>query len=60
MSGAIPPLPQYDFTTWCLVKAQGQLYLLLLLVHSHHPILGKDLKMRHVCQHIIPRMLMQK
>jgi hypothetical protein len=28
MSGAIPPLPQYAFTAWCLVKAQGQLYLL--------------------------------
>jgi hypothetical protein len=27
MSGAIPPLPQYAFTAWCLVKAQGQLYL---------------------------------
>jgi hypothetical protein len=29
MSGAIPPLPQYAFTAWCLVKAQGQLYLYL-------------------------------
>jgi hypothetical protein len=27
MSGAIPPLPQYTFMAWCLVKAQGQLYL---------------------------------
>jgi hypothetical protein len=26
MSGAIPPLPQYTFMAWCLVKAQGQLY----------------------------------
>jgi hypothetical protein len=25
MSGAIHPLPQYAFMTWCLVKAQGQL-----------------------------------
>jgi hypothetical protein len=28
MSGAIPPFPQYAFMVWCLVKAQGQLYLL--------------------------------
>jgi hypothetical protein len=27
MSGAIPPLPQYASMAWCLVKAQGQLYL---------------------------------
>jgi hypothetical protein len=25
MSGAIPPLPQYVFMAWFLVKAQGQL-----------------------------------
>jgi hypothetical protein len=30
MSGAIPPIPQYAFMAWCLVKAQGQLYLYLL------------------------------
>jgi hypothetical protein len=29
MSGAIPPLPQHAFMAWCLVKAQGQLYLYL-------------------------------
>jgi ribosomal 50S subunit-associated protein YjgA (DUF615 family) len=29
MSGAIHPLPQYAFMAWCLVKAQGQLYLYL-------------------------------
>jgi hypothetical protein len=27
MSGAIPSFPQYAFMAWCLVKAQGQLYL---------------------------------
>jgi hypothetical protein len=27
MSGAIPPLPQYTFMAWCLLKAQGQLCL---------------------------------
>jgi hypothetical protein len=32
MSGAITPLPQYAFMAWCLVKAQGQLYLLPLPV----------------------------
>jgi hypothetical protein len=31
MRGAVPPLPQYAFMAWCSVKAQGQLYLLLLL-----------------------------
>jgi hypothetical protein len=31
MSGAIHPLPQYAFMAWCLVKAQGQLYLYLTL-----------------------------
>jgi len=27
MSGALPSLHQYAFMAWCLVKAQGQLYL---------------------------------
>jgi len=30
MRGAIPPLPQYAFMTWCSVEAQGQLYFLPL------------------------------
>jgi len=30
MSGAIPPLAQYAYMAWCLVIAQGQLYLYLL------------------------------
>jgi len=35
MSEAIPPLPQYAFMAWCLVEAQGQLYLYILLnVHD--------------------------
>jgi hypothetical protein len=29
MSVATPPLPEYAFMAWCLVKAQGQLYLYL-------------------------------
>jgi hypothetical protein len=32
MSVSIPPLPQYVFMAWSLVKAQGQLYLYLLLL----------------------------
>jgi hypothetical protein len=31
MIGAIPPLPQHAFMDWCVVKAQGKLYLYLLL-----------------------------
>jgi hypothetical protein len=27
MRGSINPLPQYAFLAWCLIKAQGQLYL---------------------------------
>jgi hypothetical protein len=34
MNGAIPPLPQYAFMTWCSAKAQGQLYLYLLPLHE--------------------------
>jgi len=30
MRVAIPQLPQYSFMAWCLVKAQGQLYIYLL------------------------------
>jgi len=33
MSGAVIPLPQYDFMAWRLVKSQGQLYLYLLYIH---------------------------
>jgi len=29
MVGAMPPLPQYTFTTLCSVKAHAQLYLYL-------------------------------
>jgi hypothetical protein len=32
MHESIPPLPQYAFTTWCLFKVQGQLYLYLYLI----------------------------
>jgi len=30
MGGSVPPLPQYAFMAWSLVKAHGQLYLLLI------------------------------
>jgi hypothetical protein len=36
MSGAIPPLPQHAFMAWCLVKAEGQLYLLVLFMRFSH------------------------
>jgi hypothetical protein len=32
MRGAVPPLPQYAFTLWRLLKAQGQIYLFTKLV----------------------------
>jgi hypothetical protein len=32
--GVIPSLPQCAFTVWCSVKAQGQLYLLLLPLYT--------------------------
>jgi hypothetical protein len=35
MIGAIPPLPQYTFMAWCLVKAQWQLYLYLDILQIH-------------------------
>jgi len=31
MHGAMSPLTQYAFMVWCLVKAQGQLYLYLYI-----------------------------
>jgi hypothetical protein len=31
MSEAIPPLPQYAFLAWCLIKAQGHLNLLIVI-----------------------------
>jgi len=34
MSGAIHTLPQYTFMAWCLIKAQGQLYLYLTLTFT--------------------------
>jgi hypothetical protein len=34
MNGAIPPLPQYAFMGWCLVKAQGQLYFFPLRIRA--------------------------
>jgi hypothetical protein len=40
MSGAIPPLPQYAFMAWCLVKAQGQTYLFYLYNFRIVPLLS--------------------
>jgi hypothetical protein len=39
MNGAIPPLHQYAFMAWCLVKAQGQLYLYLYLLPKSSAVL---------------------
>jgi hypothetical protein len=38
MGGVIPPLPQYAFMAWCLLKAQGQLYVFTLYLTKHHTI----------------------
>jgi len=43
MRGAIPPLPQYAFMVWCSVKAQGQLYLHLMIVSLDFGIVSVDL-----------------
>jgi hypothetical protein len=40
MNGAIPPLPQYAFMAWCLVKAQEQLYL--YLIQKSYEVVEKD------------------
>jgi len=39
MRGDILSLPQHAFMAWCLVKAQGQLYLYLIRDESH--LIGK-------------------
>jgi hypothetical protein len=44
MSVAVPPLPQYTFMAWCLVKAQGQPYLYLFTkIFVPHPEYKKKL-----------------
>jgi len=40
MSGAVHPLTQYVFMAWCLVKAQGELYLYLYLTMQISNIRG--------------------
>jgi hypothetical protein len=43
MSGVIPPLPQYAFMEWCLVKAQGQLYLYLFtMINNNENGMGRS------------------
>jgi hypothetical protein len=49
MSGAIPPLPQYAFMAWCLVKAKGQLYLLLYLTLKQPQSLRTTDQVLHTC-----------
>jgi hypothetical protein len=64
MSGAIHPLPNYAFIAWCLVKAQGQLYLYLYLefggkngkgVSVSHTSWKKDGEWRYSSAHSVPR-----
>jgi len=51
MSGAIPPLPQYDLMAWCSVTAHGQLYLYLCLSqppdNSHWQSLSQSASLKH-------------
>jgi len=49
MSGTIHPLPQYAVIVWCLVKAQGQLYLFTFIKTSEReaglsPLSRTDIK----------------
>jgi hypothetical protein len=37
-AAAISPLPQYAFMAWCSVKAQGHLYLYLLLAIVYYDL----------------------
>jgi hypothetical protein len=45
MSEAIPPLPQYTFMAWCLVKAQGQ--FLPFIKHGHATLFINAAKNHH-------------
>jgi hypothetical protein len=47
MSGAIHPLPPHAFMAWCLVKAQGHLYLLPLCVLHLKPFVHRLLQALH-------------
>jgi hypothetical protein len=45
MRGAIPPLPQYDFMAWCLVKHRDNFTFTLPLdqgIYFHKQILERD------------------
>jgi hypothetical protein len=45
MSGAIPPLSQYAFMVWFLVKAQEQLYLYLMMMMMMMMMMMRDLRL---------------
>jgi hypothetical protein len=47
MRGAIPPLPQYVFMTWCLVKHRDNFYLLQMRACSLHR------EMKNVYKHLV-------
>jgi hypothetical protein len=44
MSGAIPPLPQYVFMAWCLVKNRDNFTFFTILVHV------EGLQFRSMCE----------
>jgi len=46
MRGAIPPLFQYALMAWCLVKTQGQLYLIPYLHTKDHLFVGCNYKIQ--------------
>jgi len=54
MSGAVSQLPQYVFMAWCLVKAQGQLYLspLLLPFGNDTNLVTKILTIKTLCSFV--------
>jgi hypothetical protein len=62
MSGAMHPLPQYAFMAWCLVKAQGQLYLYLtvtgdnfLAMVGHTVSVGTVFQLHDAPRNVAPR-----
>jgi hypothetical protein len=51
MSGAIHLLPQYTFMVWCLVKAQGQLYLYFFTLQVNQSrVLGVEFDQASGCE----------
>jgi hypothetical protein len=51
MHGAITPLPQCAIMTWCSIKAQGQLYLLVYQVKVKVKVKGKVVSVLSLTEH---------